>query len=252
MAPLSVILSRAVHNFFENIFPFLATSSKSNINADVFAIQTAHGLVFQCQTRGPPAGGTSAHYPGTSQGILGSQKVSPSDLPQFFAWTSAPIPSALLGGLYGVLCIYIYRVIHLIYIYIYIYIYICVYIYIYMYRVIHKNIYICIYTYLFVYLGILGTFGRVAPSNPGELFQHFHAALVFLCASVSYIYIYIYIKSSYIFSLSLWATNMHEVHRSSMHTSGHPALSLPPEVCTISFSATCPPEKRHRIKSRRA
>ena len=52
------------------------------------------------------------------------------------------------------------------------------------------------------------------------------------------------LKSSYIFSLSLWATNMHEVHRSSMHTSGHPALSLPPEVCTISFSATCPPEKK--------
>ena len=59
MAPLSVNLSRAVHNFFERIFPFLATSSKSNINADVFAIQTAHGLVFQCQTRGPPAGGTT-------------------------------------------------------------------------------------------------------------------------------------------------------------------------------------------------
>ena len=96
------------------------------------------------------------------------------------------------------------------------------------------------YIHLCVFVGILGTFGRVAPSNPGELFQHFHAALVFLCASVSYIYI----KSSYIFSLSLWATNMHEVHRSSMHTSGHPALSLPPEVCTISFSATCPPEKK--------
>ena len=81
------------------------------------------------------------------------------------------------------------------------------------------------YIHLCVFVGILGTFGRVAPSNPGELFQHFHAALVFLCASVSYIY-------------------KEFLHRSSMHTSGHPALSLPPEVCTISFSATCPPEKK--------